>query len=101
MKVAVRSSQHSPMFGQCASSHTEWRFHSRISPLSRMYFGPPDARTFSHGGLGESAGRAASRSGRETPITIVLWPRAASLWHNFHKPPTERDASAVDRRVPL
>src|SRR4029079_2636223 len=74
MKVAVRSSQHSPMFGQCASSHTEWRFHSRISPFRRMYLGPPGARTLSQDGLGGCATRVASRSGRETPITIVLGP---------------------------
>src|SRR2546427_3310338 len=51
MKVAVASSQHSLIFGQCASSHTECRLASRMSRLSRRYFGPPGARTFSHGGL--------------------------------------------------
>ncbi len=35
MKVAVRSSQHSPMFGQWASSQTEWRSHWRIRPFNR------------------------------------------------------------------
>src|SRR6266511_2589131 len=72
MKVAVRSSQHSPMLGQWASSQTECRFHRRISPFRRRKVGPPGARTLSQGGLGESVGRGASRRGRGTPITLVL-----------------------------
>src|SRR6266545_3982729 len=72
MKVAVRSSQHSPMLGQWASSQTECRFHRRISPFRRRKVGPPGARTLSHGGLGESVERDASRTGRGTPITLVL-----------------------------
>src|SRR5581483_7916072 len=52
----------------------EWRFHSRISPFRRMYRGPPGARTLSQAGLGGWTTRDASRSGRETPITIVLCP---------------------------
>ena len=36
MKVAVRSSQHSPMFGQRASSQTVWSFRSRMRAWSRM-----------------------------------------------------------------
>ena len=35
MKVAVPWCQHSPMFGQCASSHTVCRPCSRIRPFSR------------------------------------------------------------------
>ena len=35
MNVAVPWFQHSPMFGQRASSHTVCRFSSRISPFSR------------------------------------------------------------------
>src|ERR1700675_901931 len=72
MKVAVRSSQHSPMFGQRASSQTEWRFHSVIRTFRRRYCGPPGARTLSHGGLGESVRRNGSRRGRETPIALIL-----------------------------
>src|SRR6185436_9396011 len=72
MKVAVRSSQHSPMFGQRASSQTEWRFHSFIRPFRRRYCGPPGVRTLSHGGLGESVGRNGSTRGRDTPITLIL-----------------------------
>ena len=34
MKVAARCSQHSPMLGQCASSHTVWSSRSRIRCLS-------------------------------------------------------------------
>src|SRR6266849_3723344 len=88
MKVAVRSSQHSPMLGQWASSQTECRFHCRMRPLRRTKLGPPGARTLSQDGLGESVGRGASRRGRETPITVVLSPSTASLWHILHKPPT-------------
>src|SRR5439155_16961213 len=57
MNVAVASSQHSPMLGQCASSQTEWRFHSRSRLLRRMWLGPPGARTLSHAGLRPSGMR--------------------------------------------
>src|SRR6185295_19911625 len=83
MKVAVRSSQHSPMFGQRASSQTEWRFHAFIKPFRRRYCGPPGARTLSHGGLGESVGRNGSRRGSDTPITLILRNSSAALWHIF------------------
>src|SRR6266508_2169295 len=93
MKVAVRSSQHSPMLGQWASSQTECRFHRRISPFRRRTFAPPGARTLSHGGLGESVGRDASRTGRGTPITLVLLSLDGPVWHILHKPPTRGRAS--------
>ena len=35
MKVAVPRLQHSPRFGQCASSQTVWSSSPRIRPLSR------------------------------------------------------------------
>src|SRR5262249_61953387 len=86
MNVAVRSSQHLPTFGQCASSQTECRFHCRSKPFRRRKLGPPGARTLSQGGLGESVARGVSRRGRETPIRIVFSPSAPSLWHSRHEP---------------
>src|SRR4029077_12921220 len=56
MNVAVPWFQHSPMFGHCASSHTVWRFSSRIRLLRRAYRGEPGARTFSHSGFGGRGG---------------------------------------------
>ena len=50
--VAVPSVQHSPTFGQRASSQTVWRSSSRNVSLRCVYVSPPGARTFSHGGLG-------------------------------------------------
>src|SRR5215831_5403828 len=85
MNVAVRSSQHSPTLGQCASSHTECRFHCRIKPFRRRKLGPPGARTLSHGGLGESVAGGITRRGRVTPIRIVLSPSAATLSHSLHR----------------
>ena len=52
MNVAVPWCQHSPMFGQRASSQTVFRPSPRISALSSRYFGEPGARTFSQDGFG-------------------------------------------------
>src|SRR6266540_7076091 len=51
MKVAARCSQHSPMFGQWASSHTVWSLSSRIRCFRARWLGPPGAGTLSHAGL--------------------------------------------------
>jgi hypothetical protein len=51
MKVAVPLSQHSPMLGQAASSHTVWRPSPSIRFFSSRNFGPPGALTLNHGGL--------------------------------------------------
>ena len=50
MNVAVRLFQHSPMFGQRASSHTVWRFRPRIVSLMSRYTSPPGTRALSHSG---------------------------------------------------
>ncbi len=50
MNVAVPSAQHSPWFGQRASSHTVWRASARISRLTDAYVSPTPMRTFSHSG---------------------------------------------------
>ena len=51
MKVAVPLLQHSPILGQCASSHTVCSPSSLAWCLIQVYRSPPGARTFSHGGL--------------------------------------------------
>src|SRR5678815_6141222 len=99
MKVAVRSSQHSPMFGQRASSQTEWRFHSFIRLFRRRYCGPPGARTLSHDGLGESVGRNGSRRGKGTPIASILGNSSAALWHIFSQAANGGRAAATSRHV--
>src|SRR3989344_5058428 len=53
MIVAVPPPQHSPKFGQCASSQTVASLRSRIISLIWRYFSPLGACTFSQGGLGE------------------------------------------------
>ena len=50
MKVAVPSAQHSPWFGQRASSQTVCRASARISRLTDAYVSPTPMRTFSHSG---------------------------------------------------
>ena len=50
MKVAVPRSQHSPMLGQWASSHTVCNCWPRISAFNSMYRGLPGALTFNHSG---------------------------------------------------
>ncbi len=50
IKVAVPRSQHSPMLGQCASSHTVWRFFLRINSFNSMYLGPPGILALIQGG---------------------------------------------------
>ena len=50
MKVAVPSAQHSPRFGQRASSQTVCRASARISRLTDAYASPTPMRTFSHSG---------------------------------------------------
>ena len=50
-KVASRSSQHSKMLGQPASSHTVCRPSRFTSDLSSVYSGPIRARVLIHGGL--------------------------------------------------
>lgn len=52
MNVAVALSQHSPMFGQLASSHTVCNSRRRSNRLSWTYLGLPGARTRSHRGFG-------------------------------------------------
>src|SRR5690349_20644413 len=51
MKVAVPRSQHSPTFGQFASSQTVWSPSALICRFSSRNFGPPGAGTLSQGGL--------------------------------------------------
>src|SRR5918999_3000928 len=51
MNVAVRLFQHSPMFGQRASSQTVWRFKSRMVSLISRYPSPSGTRALSHSGL--------------------------------------------------
>jgi hypothetical protein len=81
MKVAVPPPQHSPMFGQRASSQTVWRSRSRRMPFRSAWTGPPGSRTLSQAGFGpgrtvrdallmnlgrrESLGGAGSESMRE------------------------------------
>ena len=50
-KVASRSSQHSKMFGQPASSHTVARPEPFTRPLSSVKFGPVATRVRIHSGL--------------------------------------------------
>ena len=68
-KVASRSSQHSKMFGQPASSHTVCSPSRRTSCLSSVYSGPVRSRVLIHGGL-RSIGTwllRASRRSRRRP----------------------------------
>src|SRR5882762_11769067 len=51
MNVAALCSQHSPMFGQCASSQTVWSLRSRIMCFRARYVGPPGSLTFSQDGF--------------------------------------------------
>src|ERR1035438_4484164 len=50
-KVASRSSQHSKMFGQPASSHTVCRPSRLTRPFSSVWAGPGRSRVLIHGGL--------------------------------------------------
>src|SRR5215204_7593585 len=50
MNVAVRLFQHSPMFGQRASSQTVWRFKPRMVCLISRYPSPAGALALSHSG---------------------------------------------------
>src|SRR5260370_35270518 len=50
-KVASRSSQHSKMFGQPASSHTVCRPPRRTRSFSALYSGPVRSRVLIHGGF--------------------------------------------------
>src|SRR5512143_1805120 len=52
MNVAVPAPQHSPMFGQRASSQTVFSLCSRIRPRKRMKFSPDGILTLSQGGRG-------------------------------------------------
>src|ERR1700722_15279772 len=56
MKVAVPCSQHSPMFGQRALSHTVFNSSVRIRRFKSWYLGPLKNLTRSHSGLGCAAG---------------------------------------------
>src|SRR5688500_3971504 len=51
MNVAVPPSQHSPMFGQRASSQTVASLSCRARCWIAWYRGEPGMRTLSHGGL--------------------------------------------------
>src|SRR5213594_2892037 len=69
MNVAARWSQHSPMLGQWASSHTVWSFRSLRRSRTPTNVAPPGAFTLSHGGFRASArGSTARRAARE-----VIW----------------------------
>ena len=61
MNVAVPLFQHSPMFGQLASSQTVFRPASFIKRFSSRYRGLPGGRTRSHGGF---------RVGRDSVLRI-------------------------------
>src|SRR3984957_13626184 len=82
--VASRSSQHSKMLGQPASSHTVCRPSRRTSCLSSVYSGPVRSLVLIHGGL-RSMGtwllRASSRSMRRpsgaSTTSYSLLPAAA------------------------
>src|SRR5271169_2470954 len=50
MNVAVRCSQHSPMFGQRALSHTVCRSSVRMMRSKSRKFWPPENRTRNQGG---------------------------------------------------
>ncbi len=56
MNVAVPCSQHSPMFGQRALSHTVLRSSVRIKRFKSWYFGPLKNLTRSQSGLGCAVG---------------------------------------------
>ena len=60
MKVAVRSSQHSPMLGQRASSQTVWRFRSRIRRLQAHVVRPAGRTDLEPGRLARLDFRRAS-----------------------------------------
>ncbi len=63
--MAVPSVQHSPTFGQRASSHTVWRSSSRNVFLRLPYVSPPGARTLSHAGFGAKRDGGEGREGGE------------------------------------
>ena len=60
MNVAVPDCQHSPMFGQAASSQTVCSDAPSILALSSRYLGDPGALTLNHGGLRSRYGRTSS-----------------------------------------
>ena len=81
-KVASRSSQHSKMFGQPASSHTVCRPSRFTSDLSSVYSGPIFARVLIHGGffsIGVSALRTSRRSSLRPSGAIVTPSRVRRL----------------------
>ena len=77
--MAVPRSQHSPMFGQLASSQTVWRSSCRISRLSRMYSGLPGGRTISQRGFGWRAGAARGLRPRTSAIGVVVVSATAAM----------------------
>ena len=72
MNVAVPCVQHSPMFGQRASSHTVCRLSSRINPFNRRYDGEPGARTFSHSGFGSRGATGVNGITVDTAVLILI-----------------------------
>src|ERR1700683_5407974 len=64
INVAVRCSQHSPMFGQRALSQTVWRFRGGMMLSNMRKFVPPENRTFSHGGRAGPPGGGTESLGR-------------------------------------
>jgi hypothetical protein len=56
MKVAVPCSQHSPMLGQRALSHTVCKSRVRMVRFNSWYFGPPKNFTRSQDGRGCAIG---------------------------------------------
>src|SRR5437867_2450097 len=92
MIVAVPPPQHSPTFGQWASSHTVWRSRDRRSPFRRTYVSPAGGRTRSHSGFLSSSirrrqaaaayyvSRAPRSSGRRRGRPVRRLLRRVLLW---------------------
>src|SRR3954462_9435242 len=80
--VASRSSQHSKMLGQPASSQTVCRPSRFTSDFSSVYSGPVRSRVLIHGGffsIGTAALRTSSRNMRRpSGVTLMASPRYAS-----------------------
>src|SRR6478735_7257811 len=97
--VASRSSQHSKVLGQPASSHTVCRPSRRTRPLSSVYSGPILARVLIHGGLrsmGVSAFRTSRRSSfRPSGTTVTDSSYVQSYFESAVERVTHRSGDAV------